>query len=121
MTSRGHREFPITDEIKQLGFSRVYTMGKNLLVSNSSDLAEIQSPYYKNDLQKTMKGLKDALLECGHFDDKTIDKFLVLLSQAWLDSESGNSEAESKEKDKKSAYEKARAAEIERLRQRSIG
>ena len=109
--TRGHREFPITDEMKQLGFSRVYVMGKNLLICNSSDLAEIQCPYYRSDLQKTIKGLKDAL-ECGHFDDKTIEKFLVLLSQAWLNSESGNSDGESKEKDKQSGFEKSRTAEI---------
>ena len=76
MVSRGYREFPITDEMKQLGFSRVYTMGKNLFVCNTSDSAEIQCPYYRNDLQKTMKGLKKALLEYGHSDDKTIEKFL---------------------------------------------
>lgn len=112
MTGRGYREFTITDEMKQLGFSRVYTMGKDLLICNSSDSTEIRCPYYRNDLQKTMKGLKDALLECGHFDDKTIEKFLVLLSQTWLSSESGNREDQTKEKDKKSAYEKARTAEI---------
>lgn len=80
------REFPINDEIKELGFSRVYAKEKTLLVYNSPYLPAIQCDYYKNDLQTTMNDLRQALIESGHFDTKTIDKFLVLLSQVWVKS-----------------------------------
>ena len=56
-TNRGHREFPITDEIRELGFSRVRTTGITLLVYNSSDL-EIQCRYYKDDLKGNDPKLK---------------------------------------------------------------
>ncbi|PWU80100.1 MAG: hypothetical protein DLM72_13875 [Candidatus Nitrosopolaris wilkensis] len=85
MTTMIH-EFPLNDEIRELGFSKVCANGKTLLVYNSSDLPPIQCEYYKNDLQATINDLRQALIESGHFDNKTIEKFLVLLSQVWVKS-----------------------------------
>jgi hypothetical protein len=76
-------EFPITDEIKQLGFSKVCTLGKTLLVYNAKE-HPIQCGYYRDDLTKTTKVLKKALYDSKEFNTKTIEKFIVLFSQVWI-------------------------------------
>jgi hypothetical protein len=69
----------------------------------------IPCQYNRDNLSKTINRLRKALNHSHEFDKETMDKLLVLLSQAWLSSEATNGEAESKER---SAYEKARTAEI---------
>jgi hypothetical protein len=81
--SSGIKEFEITDEIRRLGFSRIYVAGKTLLVYNTRR-EHIQCQYYKDDLPKTISTLRKALTDHAEFDIKIIDKFLVLLSQVWL-------------------------------------
>lgn len=88
----GHREFPITDEIRQLGFSRVFTMGKALFVYNART-DPIQCQYDKDDWIKTNNRLRKVLEDSHEFDKKTVDKFLVLLSQVWLKSVENDNEA----------------------------
>jgi hypothetical protein len=83
MTGTIVHEFPITDEIRGLGFSRVCTMGKTLLVYNAK-MDPIQCQYYKDDSIKTIKMLRKALVDTHEFDIKVIDKFIVLLSQIWV-------------------------------------
>lgn len=55
--------------------------------------------------------MRKVLNDFAEFDKEIVDKFLVLLSQVWLNSETANGDAESKERDK-SVYEKARISEI---------
>ena len=76
-------EFPITDEIKDLGISKVLTRCKILLVYNTK-IDPIQCQYYKDDLPKTMNKLRKALYDSHEFDNKTIDKVIILLSQLWV-------------------------------------
>ncbi|MFZ0510583.1 MAG: hypothetical protein WAM14_03165 [Candidatus Nitrosopolaris sp.] len=104
-------EFEITDEIRQLGFSRIHVVDKTLLVYNTRR-EPIYCQYVKDDLSKTISRLRKAFNDSVEFDKETVDRFLVLLSQVWLNSETANGEAESKDRDKKSADEKARSAEI---------
>jgi predicted transcriptional regulator len=106
------RELEITDEIRQLGVSRICVVGKNLLVYNARKEPSY-CQYDKDDLTKTLNRLKKALVDSHEFDKETIEKFLVLLSRLWLNSETTNREAEDKDK---SAYEKARTAEIEAIK-----
>jgi hypothetical protein len=61
-------------------------MGKTLLVCNAKT-EPIQCQYYKDDLLTTMKRLRKALVDSREFDNKTIEKFLVLLSKIWLSQE----------------------------------
>jgi predicted transcriptional regulator len=105
------REFQITDEIRQLGVSGVSVLGQTLLVYNSRS-EPIHCNYDKNDLSKTINRLRKAFNKATIFDKETVEKILVLLSQVWLNWETLNGEAESKERDKRTAYEKARTAEI---------
>jgi hypothetical protein len=83
ITQPTDHEFPITDEIRQLGFSKVLTMGKTLLVYNA-EIDPIHCQYYKDDLSKTMNKLRKALTDSDEFDDKIICKFIVFLSQVWV-------------------------------------
>jgi hypothetical protein len=77
------REFPITDEIKNLGFSKVCTIGKTLFIYNAK-VEPIHCQYYKDDLPKTMNKLKKALSDSHEFDNIKIEKFIVHLSQVWV-------------------------------------
>jgi hypothetical protein len=101
------REFEVTEEIKHLGFSRIRVIGKTLLVYNTST-KPIHCKYDRDDLSRTMNWLRKALDNSGEFEHETIEKFIVLLSQVWLNSEAVNGEAEGE----KSEYEKARTAQI---------
>lgn len=44
------REFPLSDDIKDLGFSRIYVVDKTLFVCGSK--TKIQCRYYKSGLEK---------------------------------------------------------------------
>jgi hypothetical protein len=79
------REFPLSNEIKDLGFSRIYVVDKTLFVCGLK--TKIQCRYYKSGLEKTMKALKRAYVDANEFDIETIDKLCVFLSQAWINAE----------------------------------
>ena len=79
------REFPVSTEIKDLGFSRIYGADKTLFVCGVK--REIQCTYYKYDLQRTMKALKRALVDANEYDIKIIEKLRVDISQAWIKAE----------------------------------
>lgn len=116
-------EFPIIDEIRELGFSRVHAVGKTLLVYNARTEA-IQSQYYKDDLSKTINRLKKALIESGQFDIKTIEKFTVFLSQVWVKSEEEDNEESSKGNSSANAQSQQNQIineEIRRLRAENSG
>jgi AAA lid domain len=72
-------DFPVSDEIKALGFSRVYKQDKNLVIYNSPAL--VTSRYFKGDLQSTMHQLEKALMDYdkrnnNHFGNEKIERFL---------------------------------------------
>ena len=72
-------DFPVSDEIKALGFSRVYKKDKNLVIYNSPAL--ITSRYFSGDLQSTLYQLEKALLTYdksnnNHFGNEKIERFL---------------------------------------------
>jgi DNA-binding Lrp family transcriptional regulator len=72
-------DYPITDEIKELGFSRVYKKDKNLVIYNSPAL--ITSRYFSGDLQSTLHHLENALVKYdkynnNHFGTEKIERFL---------------------------------------------
>ena len=58
-------EFQLTDEIRQLGVSKVFTTDSSIYVYNGKAFA--QSPYYKKELQKTLDKLKSQMVYSGHF------------------------------------------------------
>ena len=60
------REFEITDEIRELRFSRIYAIGKTLDV-----------------IHKTVTGIEKSLTD-HRFDKETITKVCALLTQVWL-------------------------------------
>ncbi|MGC2682904.1 MAG: hypothetical protein WA323_13650 [Candidatus Nitrosopolaris sp.] len=107
------REFKITDEIRQLGVSRICVAGKTLFVYNTRK-EPIRCQYYRDDLCKTTSKLRKALNDFGEFGKETIDKFLVLLSQVWL----ASIEAEAKEAEIAQTRERSqRENMIEQIRQ----
>ncbi|MFZ0510816.1 MAG: hypothetical protein WAM14_04350 [Candidatus Nitrosopolaris sp.] len=77
------REFPITDEIQKLGFSRIYATGKTLVLKSTITNSDIQCRFYKDDLIKTTEGIEESLTDHG-FDEKTIAKISTLFAQGWL-------------------------------------
>lgn len=84
MTSGGNREFPITDELKALGFSRIYRKDKNLVILNSPAL--VHSKYFSGDLDSTLHHLERALTEYdkknnNHFGKERIERFLRLFAE----------------------------------------
>jgi hypothetical protein len=74
-------DYPISDEIKDIGISRVYKKDKNLVIYNSEF---ITSRYYSGDLQSTLHHLEKALLDYdkkhknnnNHFGNEKIQRFL---------------------------------------------
>lgn len=73
------REFPLTDEMKQLlNITRIYVKGKDLYVENAR--SEPITCLYTGDLNTTGDGLKQALVKAGEFDEKSIDKFIRLFA-----------------------------------------
>jgi hypothetical protein len=81
------REFPLTDEIIQLlggKIIRIYAKGMTLYVVNARSELIICS--YTDELFTTMSGLKQALIATHEFEQKSIDKFLLRLSQEWVKS-----------------------------------
>jgi hypothetical protein len=80
------REIEITDDIKQLGVSEIRVVDKNLLAYNMKE-EPIYCQYYKDDLYKTMKKLREALDSHG-FDTEAIEKLCkVYVPQAWIKAE----------------------------------
>lgn len=72
-------DFPLSDEMKNIGFSRVYKKDKNLVVYNSPAL--ITSRYFPGDLQATLHQLERALVNYdkisnNHFGTERIERFL---------------------------------------------
>ncbi|MFZ0328862.1 MAG: hypothetical protein WBP64_21150 [Nitrososphaeraceae archaeon] len=72
-------DFPVSDEIKALGFSRVYKKDKNLVIYNSPAL--ITTRYFSGDLQSTLHRLEKALIDYdkhnnNHFGNEKIERFL---------------------------------------------
>jgi hypothetical protein len=72
-------DYPVSDQMKALGFSRVYKKDKNLVVNNSPAL--ITSRYFSGDLQSTLHRLEKALIDYdklnnNHFGNEKRERFL---------------------------------------------
>jgi hypothetical protein len=72
-------DFPVSDEMKALGFSRVYKKDRNLVIYNFPAL--VTSRYFKGDLQSTLHQLEKALIDFdknnnNHFGNEKIQRFL---------------------------------------------
>lgn len=86
-------EFHITDEIKELGISRVYTGFRNntgecilLIECAGKESDPIQCNYDKSSFKKTAKELESVLTEAG-LNVKVARKFVVLFSKIWIEVE----------------------------------
>ena len=93
-------EFPLTEEIKELGISRVYTgvrdnTNEPVLFVESTGLQNnsIQCTYDRCSIKKTAKELQSVLTEAG-MDVKPARKFIVLFSKMWIDAERQNQKTE---------------------------
>ena len=113
----------MNDDIKQematLGVSKIclkypgseHNVPNGLIVYFiSGNSLPIECKYYSRHMKQTLYyELKPLLIKSGYFDGKTITKIIVLLSKAWRE----RVENEKREEvDKRTRYEKARAAEI---------
>lgn len=83
-------DFPVDDEIKALGFSRVYKKDKNLVVYNSP--AMITSRYFPGDLQPTLDHLEKALMDYdkhnkNYFGNEKIQRFVRWFAEQDIKSE----------------------------------
>jgi hypothetical protein len=90
------QDFPISDEMKTLGFSRVYKNEKNLVVYNSPVL--ITSRYFSRDLQSTLHHLEKALMEydkhnTNHFGNEKIQRFLKWFAEVDIKTDEAEEDA----------------------------
>lgn len=81
----GFYEFELTDEIKNLGFTRVYRQDRTLVVIHNPE-ANIYSKYIDGDLQTTVHHLEKAFIKYDQmhknfFGEKKIQQFLALFSE----------------------------------------
>jgi hypothetical protein len=90
------REFPITDEIQELGFSRIYRRDRNLIMHNSNSI--IHSRYFPSDLDSTLHHLEKKLTEYDkihgeYFGKEKIQRFLTLFAEMDIRSDEAEDEA----------------------------
>jgi len=81
------REFPLTDEMMQLvggQITRIYAKGTTSYVTTAR--SKLIICLYTDKLFTTMSAIKQALIATHEFEEKSIDKFLVRLSQEWVKS-----------------------------------
>jgi hypothetical protein len=110
----------IKHEINTLGISKVCLKQKGenipdglIVYFNSSNMAALECKYHFKHMKQTLYNeLKPALLQTGLFDNKTITKVMVLLANAWRER---TEEEKNEDADKKTLYEKQRAAELARI------
>ena len=85
-------DFPLTPEIRQLGFSRVYTCFNSnreqlLLVERTGiESNPLQCKYDKSNFKNTAKELESVLTISG-VDHKTAKKFIALLAKLCIETE----------------------------------
>jgi DNA-binding transcriptional ArsR family regulator len=86
-------DFPLADEIKQLGISRIYTRVSDTntesilfveLTGNENN--PLQCRYNKNNFKNTTKELESVLTTSG-LDHKTAKKFIILLTKLCIEME----------------------------------
>jgi len=97
--SSTRRVFPLSDEMKNQGITRIYVKGKTLFVENAR--AKPVTCLYTADIITTTDGLKQALVKTGEYDEKTIDKIIRLFVDAWGKLEEEIPSEEDKKKEKK--------------------
>jgi hypothetical protein len=78
------REFELTPEMKELGFSRIYRKDRNLVIYNSGEL--VHAKYFPGDLNSTLHHLEKALTEFdkrtnNHFGNEKIERFIRLFAE----------------------------------------
>jgi hypothetical protein len=80
-------EFPLTDEIKELGITRIYTGIRDntderilLIECPGSEANPLQCIYDKAGFKKTAKELELVLINAG-FDTRKIKKFIIHFSK----------------------------------------
>jgi hypothetical protein len=79
-------QFDLTNEIKELGVSQLQFTAEYVTIYNGK--AHVKSPYFKNELQKTLTELKEKMVECGYFgDEQKVEKIIILISQIWVNYE----------------------------------
>jgi hypothetical protein len=101
------QEFPITDEIRKLGFSGIYATGKTLVLKVTGENSMIYCRFYKDDVTRTVEGIKESLTDHS-FDEQTITKLCTHFTQEWLKSV----EAEAKEAETRQAQERNQKEKI---------
>jgi hypothetical protein len=103
-------DYPVSDEMKTQGFSRVYKKDKNLVVYNSPAL--ITSRYFSGDLQSTLHHLEKALINFdksnnNHFGNKKIQRFLRWFAELDIKTDEAQEDA-AKEVQKLDTFQKER-------------
>lgn len=91
MTNATITEFQLTNEIKELGISRVYTGfngndDETMLFVECNDVEKPLSCKYDKRFKNVARELEVILCNSG-FDNKSAKKLIVLLSKVWIDTE----------------------------------
>jgi len=90
------RDYEVTPEMKELGFSRIYKKDKNLVIYNSPAL--ITSKYFPGDLDSTLHHLEKALTEYdkrnnNHFGSEKIERFIRWFAETDIKTDEAEDEA----------------------------
>src|SRR6188474_1321202 len=79
------KEFELSEEIKQQGFTSICTIAKTLVLQHESG-AIVQSQHYSNDLLKTTKELRNNIVSTNELHELNVERFIVSFSQLVLKS-----------------------------------
>src|SRR2546423_12236420 len=96
-------EIDLTDEIRQLGVSKVVNTNSNLYIYNGESF--VQSKYYPSTLSRTFNDLKAKMIDNNKFgNEDKIDQILFKVSKKCADLEGDKEEQRQEKKNKKSYY-----------------
>jgi hypothetical protein len=117
-------DFPVSEEIQALGFSRVYKKDKNLVVYNSP--AMITSRYFPGDLQPTLLQLEKALMDYdkknnNYFGNEKIQRFVRWFAEQDIKSEEIKEDASKEIQRLESIQKESIIEEIKELKAANAG
>jgi hypothetical protein len=117
-------DFPISDDMKALGFSRVYKKDKNLVVYNAG--AMVTTRYFKGDLASTLHHLEKAFMDYdkrnnNYFGNEKIERFLRLFAELDIKTDEAKEDAAAEIKRIENSQKERVIEEINELKTANVG
>jgi hypothetical protein len=117
-------DYPVSDEMKAKGFSRVYKKDKNLVIYNSPVF--ITSRYFSGDLQSTLHHLEKALVNYdkrnnNHFGNEKIERFLRWFAELDIKIDGAQEDAAKEVQNQETIHKERILGEINELKAVNVG